>query len=282
MQPTLITCKNCNHPFSGNYCNNCGEKIFTPHDKSIWHLFEETLHFLSHFEGKFLTTLRTVLTRPGKLSLDYCFGIQKKYYKPLSFFLVLMVIYLLFPVARGLNMPLGYHTDSGMYGRFATQKVLGLMKEKHLSEAYVVEHYHTASEKISKLLLLLIIPVMALWSWLLTYKRKDKVYFDHFIFCTEVNSFLVLWGFLILPLIAWLLFALISAFTGKGYFSDDLFTSLLIGFLCLFTFIAARRFYGFSGLKALLFALLFTGLYVLVIQYVYKFLLFYISLQLVH
>jgi hypothetical protein len=282
MQPTFVTCKNCAHQFNGKYCNNCGEKVFTKHDKSIAHLFEEGLHFLSHFEGKLLTTIKTVLTRPGKLSLDYCSGIQKKYYKPLSFFLLLVVLYLLFPVAKGLNMPLGNHTDSGIYGRFAKQKVTSLMREKHLSEAYIEEHYHAASEKVSKLLLLLIIPVMALWTWLLTYKRKDKVYFDHFIFCTEVNSFLVLWGFLILPFIAWLLFVFISLFTHKEYFSDALFAVLLIGFLWLFTFIAARRFYGFAGLKALLFSLLFTGLYVVVIQFVYKFLLFYISLQFLH
>ena len=282
MQPSPVTCKNCNHQFTGNYCNNCGEKFFTAHDKSIWHLFEETVHFITHFEGKFLTTIKAILTKPGKLSLDYCNGIQKKYYRPLSFFLVLMVIYLLFPIAKGLNMPLGYHTSSGFYGRFALQKVLALMNEKHLSEAYVVEHYHTASEKVSKLLILLIIPAMALWSRLLTLKRKDKVYFDHFIFCTEVNSFLVLWGFLILPLLARLIFAVISAASGKAYFSDGMFAVLLIGFLCLFTFVGARRFYGFTTLKALLFAALFTGLYVLIIQYAYKFLLFYISLQLVH
>jgi hypothetical protein len=280
--PATTTCKNCGYSFTGNYCNNCGEKLFSQHDKSIWHLFEESLHFISHFEGRLLTTLKTVLLKPGKLSLDYCNGIQKKYYKPLSFFLVLMVVYLLFPVARGLNMPLGYHTDSGLYGAFAFKKVVAFMKEKQVSGPYVIEHFHTASEKVSKLLLLFIIPLMALWAWLLTVRKKDKVYFDHFIFCTEVNSFLVLWGFLIVPLFTRLVFWIISLFTAQAFFSEVLFNSLLIGFLFVFTFVAARRFYRLTDAKALLFALLFIAIYLAMIQYVYNFLLFCISFQLMH
>ena len=84
------------------------------------------------------------------------------------------------------------------------------MKENQVSEPYVIEHFHTVSEKVSKLLLLFVIPLMALWAWLLNVKKKDKVYFDHFIFCTEVNSFLVLWVFLILPLFARLFFWIVS------------------------------------------------------------------------
>jgi hypothetical protein len=41
-------CKNCNNKFSGNYCNMCGEKIYTMHDKSISHFFKEGLHFFDH------------------------------------------------------------------------------------------------------------------------------------------------------------------------------------------------------------------------------------------
>ncbi len=282
MQSTLVTCKACGHPFAGNYCNHCGEKIYTHHDKSVIHLAEESLHFVTHFEGKFFTTLKALLTRPGKLSLDYCNGIRKKYFKPLSFFLLLVVLYLLFPVAKGLNMPLGNHVQSELYGSYARSQALQLMASKHLSEAYLIEHFHTASEKVSKILLVLIIPVMALWCWLLTFKRKDKSYFDHFIFSTEINSFLVLWGFLILPLLTRGILTIISLFTHRDFFSDDLIALVLIATIDIYIFKAARQFYGFTWQKALLFTLLFTALYIAVVQYLYKFLLFFISLKLVH
>ena len=46
-------CKNCGNFFYGNYCNICGEKVYTEHDKSILHFFEDAVHFLTHFEGNF-------------------------------------------------------------------------------------------------------------------------------------------------------------------------------------------------------------------------------------
>ncbi len=282
MPPSPATCKNCGNVFTGNYCNSCGEKVFTEHDKSIIHLLEEGFHFITHLEGKFFTTIKTMLTRPGRLSLDYCSGIQKKYVKPLSFFLLLVVLYLLFPIAQGLNMTIGAHVQSSLYGGYAREQALHVMSSKHLTEAYLVEHFHTASEKVSKLLLILIIPLMALWSWLLTNKRKDKLFFDHFIFSTEVNSFMVLWSFLLLPILSRLIYMLIGLFINHYFFSDILFAILATGSIGVYTFLAARRFYGLTALKSVLYTLLFVGLYIVVFQFGYKFLLFFISLKLVH
>src|SRR4051812_13168732 len=82
---TVITCKNCSNQFTGNYCNNCGEKVYTAHDKSILHFLEEGMHFITHFDGSFFSTLKAIFTTPGKLSTDYTNGIRKRYFKPLSF-----------------------------------------------------------------------------------------------------------------------------------------------------------------------------------------------------
>src|SRR5687767_10494276 len=109
LQP--VACKNCGTSFTGKYCNECGEKRYTEHDRTVTHFVEEGVHFLTHFEGTFFTTLRYIFTRPGKLSADYCFGIRKSLFKPLSLFLLLCIIYLLFPVFEGLNMRLNYHVN---------------------------------------------------------------------------------------------------------------------------------------------------------------------------
>lgn len=82
MADQVRTCKSCGHDFEGHYCNRCGEKLFHEKDKHIGHLFEEQFHFITHFEGSFFNTIKTVLARPGQLTLDYCNGIRKKYFKP--------------------------------------------------------------------------------------------------------------------------------------------------------------------------------------------------------
>src|SRR4029078_451394 len=106
MEQTAITCKNCGNHFNGNYCNNCGEKVYTEHDRTAFHFLEEGFHFLTHFEGTFFTTIKTIFAKPGQVSVDYANGIRKKYFKLLSLFLLLVVLYLLFPVFEGLNMKL--------------------------------------------------------------------------------------------------------------------------------------------------------------------------------
>src|SRR4051812_49053712 len=96
------TCKNCGNRFNGKFCNQCGEKVYTDKDRSVLHFVEEGFHFLTHFDGNFITTLKAIFIRPGQLSQDYSIGIRKKYFKPLSLFLILVVLYLLFPMFRGL------------------------------------------------------------------------------------------------------------------------------------------------------------------------------------
>jgi hypothetical protein len=280
MQPQLITCKNCGHQFYGKYCNECGEKLFTHHDKSVAHLLEEGLHFATHFEGKFFTTVKTIFTAPGRFASDYCEGIRKKYFKPLSFFLLLVVIYLLFPIANGLNANLGAHVHAEFYGAYAKEKAISLMKSKHWSEAYLFDHFHTTSEKVSKVLLILLIPVMAVWTWLLT--RRKKTYFDHFIFSTELNSFMILWGFLVMPLITRLILRIIALFSHRDFFNDAAIGIILSASMLAYTFLAFKKFFQYKTGRALLFSFLYTVFYVLVIHYVYQFVLFWISIHLVH
>jgi hypothetical protein len=123
MSSSLYTCKNCQFEFTGQYCNNCGEKVYHEEDKKVSHLFDQAFHFISHFEGTFFSTLKTIALKPGKYSFDYCNGIRKKYFKPISLFLILVILYLIFPMLRALNMELVMNMESDFFGNYATKKV---------------------------------------------------------------------------------------------------------------------------------------------------------------
>jgi hypothetical protein len=270
-------CLNCNHSFTGNYCNNCGEKAYKDNDKSIPHLFGEAFHFLTHFEGKFFNTLKAIITRPGKLSLDYCNGIRKKYFKPLSFFLMLVILYLLFPFFEGLNMKLYYHVRHDFYGDYAMQQALKVMKSKNLTDAEISNMYDLKGEKTSKFLLFIMIPAMALISWALGFKRR-KLYFDHFIFSTEVSSFFLLWGFLVFPLII----GIVRMIGYPNFISSEL--EVAIGGLSLFLIylcMATRRFFKFRWWYTILYSLLFSALLLLFLENIYKFILFIVAIHLI-
>lgn len=267
-------CKNCKNHFVGNYCNNCGEKIHNENDKRISILFADVFHFVTHFEGTLLTSLKTIILHPGKFSEDYCNGVRKKYFKPLSLFLMLIILYLLFPVFEGLNMRLFYHTTHEMYGSFAQKKVSALMAAKNMDWAQVSETFHAKGEKVSKFLLFIILPVMATLSWLLAFKKR-KYYYDHFIYVTENTSFLLLWGFLVLPII--MLF--LRIIFGTNFLLGDKITGpvILTGML-LFSFISVKRFFKFSIWYCIIYSIIYLGLLVLFIQNIYKFILFYLTI----
>ncbi|RYD83255.1 MAG: DUF3667 domain-containing protein, partial [Sphingobacteriales bacterium] len=242
-------CKNCGNNFKGKFCNNCGEKVYGANDKKIAHLFEEAFHFLTHFEGKFFTTFKTILLKPGKLSLDYCYGIRKKYFKPLSFFLLLVVIYLIFPLLDGLNSKLFFHLKNDTYGAFAQQKVDAIISAKGITFESLSDSYHQKSKTTSKILLFTIMPFMALVSWLVAFKKR-KYYFDHFIFAIENTCLLLLWGCFILPLL------LIIGYTLVG--QENMSNQWLIGIplllgMFLYTFVSSKRFFQFNILYTLLY-----------------------------
>jgi len=87
-------CSNCHAKTTGAYCQQCGQTT------SIRRItFRETLgdFFSSTFslEGPLLSTIRLLIVNPGLLLREFISGKRKKYYKPVSFFVVLTAIYLI-------------------------------------------------------------------------------------------------------------------------------------------------------------------------------------------
>ncbi len=272
----INSCKGCNNQFFGKFCNNCGEKLYTQNDKSLLHIFEEGFHFITHFEGTFFTTLKTIFTAPGKLSLDYCNGIRKKYFKPLSFFLLLVILYLLFPVFEGLNMKLKFHQSHRFYGEWATKLIHNHLQLSGISLIDFEKIFHMKAEKVSKFLLFTVIPAIAFVSWLIS-RKKRKMYFDHFIFSTEIFSFFILWGFLIVPLILWLASLI---FNVRLIQNEGQTVIVILSTFIVYLIFAIKKFFEFKFWVKILYIFSILTILILYLENVYKFLLFIIAFYL--
>lgn len=93
MDNTTDFCRNCEQKSYGNYCSNCGQR--TSANKVT---FKETLKdlvdaFLS-IDAPLLITLKMLVINPGRLFNEYLGGKRKKYYRPVTFFILMTVIYL--------------------------------------------------------------------------------------------------------------------------------------------------------------------------------------------
>ena len=277
-----LICKSCGNQFSGKFCNQCGEKVYSDHDKKLSHFFGEAFHFITHFDSKFVKTARLIFFKPGYVSWNISNGIRKKYFKPLSLFLLGVVIYLLFPVLRGMNVHISSHL--GQYramGIMWPQKwAIAKMTAQHLTEQQFVDFFESKSAKISKLLLLIIIPLTGVWLKLLFY-RKKRFAFDHFTLSAEINTFNLYLNFLLMPffmeLLYWITFGRVKADYGDNVYISSALAVLMLWYVT----VALKRFYEVKTFHAFLKSLLFLAGHIIIAYFIYRIILFCIVMLLI-
>lgn len=270
----LHTCRSCGNQFTGKYCNVCGEKVFDEHSKSLAHIGEEVVHFLTHFEGSFITTLKTVFTQPGKLSLDYCNGIRKKYFKPVPFFLFVVVLYLLFPRFQGLNMRFEtYVSKDYNYYPLALPMARKKLASFDGNLQAMAKQYNAKSAKLAKPLIFIMIPVTGLLFYAFFFRRRGY-FFDHLMLATEFNSFYIAFNYLLVPLIMLLVG---TFYSDASSFFDDEGPAWLIANLLLTVFLAAalHRFYQIKWGASAVWALVLLACFLMLVEYFYKMVLYY-------
>lgn len=268
-------CKNCDTSFEGKFCHNCGQKAFSEADKTIKSIFAEFIQFFTSFESTLLFTLKTILTAPGKLTLDYCNGIRKRYYKPLSLYLLIVIIYLLFPIAKGLNMEMT-HYKTNIIGRYIIpDQIDNKIIERGITISELSAEFASKSENTSKLLLFLLIPLTTLLLYAMFPNRKHKIY-DVSILAVELNIFYIAVIFLILPVLV-SIFAFIFQIK---FISDDTLFPFLLGLLGIYIFMLLRKFYQQKWPVLLLKSAVATFLYLFLVQSIYKILVFEITMLL--
>lgn len=87
-----VTCKNCNHIYTGHYCNNCGQTSQT-HRLNLHFLWHEIRHSLFHFDEGILYSGKQLFTRPGHTIREFIEGKRVKHFKPISLVIVLASLY---------------------------------------------------------------------------------------------------------------------------------------------------------------------------------------------
>lgn len=268
-------CKNCQNLFTGKFCNQCGQKVYHEIDKSVMHLFEEIFHFLTHFEGSFLTSVKTILLHPGKLSLDYCAGIRKKYYKPISLFLMVVIIYLLNPMYSGLNQEFRHYKGNNVYGPMAVSAIQSKLSTTSMTEKDLEIEYARKSQRLSKALLFIFILASTIFLSVLFFQQR-KWLFDHVILSTEINTIFILLFFILFPILM-ILVRVIFRLNGD-VLSDEIFA--LISFVTFFTYnsVTFKKMFKESTFKTILKSLVFTFLHTLFFIFVYRFIVFKVTL----
>lgn len=248
-------CKNCESILDGKFCSNCGQKVYNERDKSLSNISKEIFHFMTHFDGKFFNTLKTIYRYPGKLSLDYSNGIRQKYYKPISLFLVIVVVYLLFPLVGGMNMEMKYYKTTPIVGEHISKQIEKKLLAKNLSEELLSEKFNEKSKSTSKILLLLLIPLAVPLLFLL-YFNRGRFAFDNIILSAEINTFFLLSFYVLMPFFSLPFLYLFNKNMNENVFAP--FVVITFGLYCIILFHNVfKEKWWISVLKGGIFTLLF-------------------------
>jgi Protein of unknown function (DUF3667) len=79
-------CLNCNAQVMGKYCHICGQENIEPKE-TVLHLISHFFQDITHFDGKFFSTLKLLIARPGFLSAEYKRGRRASYLNPIRMYI---------------------------------------------------------------------------------------------------------------------------------------------------------------------------------------------------
>jgi hypothetical protein len=269
-------CKNCQTDFSGNYCPMCGQKVFHKEDKSLKKIGVEIFHFFTNFDNSFFKSLLTVIKNPGQLTLDYCDGMQKKYFKPISLFFVMVVIYLLFPIFSGLNTDLKYYKGTIIFGSTIENELTDKLEKENISFEELSKKFKVKSEFASKVALFLFIPISALFIYFLFYKKNRLVY-DTIILATEINIFYLLVLFFIFPIIfvsSLSIFSHLTTISSEKLDSDGFISIVSILIFIFYSSKIFKRIFNQKRWISIVKGMLFSVLHTLFLVSLYRFIVF--------
>lgn len=265
----------------GRYCSHCGEKRLEPHERSLRFLVGEFIGTLFNIDNRFFKSIRLMLRRPGQLSQHYVNGRRRLYMRPSSLFLILAAVYFLFSPFELFVAPLKTHTHYSGYRGYASRDVQEKLSEDNISLETLTQAFNKQSGQVAKWLILLFLPVTGLILSILFYRRGCYLA-DHFMLGIELNSYNLFMHFMLFPLFLLVAVLLARALLSVEFQITDAFLVPAIGLsFATFSTLAFHRFYGQKWWVSLFKAILFLLLIAQFAFVFYRFILFWITMQLI-
>lgn len=157
------SCKNCGNEFTGIVCNHCGQHPVL-NKLSIKTLWKEWRERRKYDSGKLYKTLINLFLRPGTVIRGYLDGKRHTYYNAVNFFLLAASL-IAFATIQFNN----FNMEEGIEGMKAVLIPLGYPES--VFENNVMVEYFAWVRSHMNIVLLVSLPVMALSSRIIFYKR---------------------------------------------------------------------------------------------------------------
>ena len=181
------TCKSCNNEFSGNYCNNCGEKVRVSADRTLRSLVNDIVKAVTFADNKFARTLWLMLSKPGFVSSEFANGRTVRYLSPIQVFFVLNLVYFLFPIVQLFNASLTTQMIAPL-GFLLKETIAHKMASIHMNFESFALVYNLKTVSLAKLLVMVFV-VFASIPLNFLYRKRNRYFTDHFGYAVELACF---------------------------------------------------------------------------------------------
>lgn len=218
-------CLNCSAAINQNYCSNCGQRTDVINNKSVIEIVTQTISNFSFVDNRILRTLWFLLFKPGQMTVRYINGERKKFLNPVNVFLFVNVLFFLTSPIKDYYLNLNDQISSQYYSEYSLELIKYRIAEDNIDYSIYANRYDDATPKLSKVFILLNIPIIAFWLFPLI-RRKRKYFYDSLILAFHFFSLFLLFSIIL---------NLVGSFVSQ-YFDDtgDTIYKLIMFLLLIF------------------------------------------------
>lgn len=187
-------CPNCEAVRESKFCKICGEQPLGPHDLTFRDLLTKFGQSVSSIDGKAVRTFRSLILKPGALTVAHIRGQRRTYIGPLKVFLIANAIFFAAQSATRTNIfssSLQSHFTQQDWKEFARAVVARHIRAEGISLADYTPIFDTAVVFYAKTLIILMAlcftPLVAL-----AFIGKHRPFGAHVVFSLHVYAFVLL------------------------------------------------------------------------------------------
>src|SRR5262249_23260074 len=201
-------CLNCGSKITGPFCAECGQRAVPPHP-TLRELFGEAFAEFSGWDGKFAETIRTLIRKPGQMTVEFLAGRRAHFISPLRLYFTSSLIFFLVGAAApritfiGMRPPPGpiaVQRDNGPKQDPATltaEERAEVLRQLNTAPAYIRPLLRQALENPKQLqanvmeampkALFALLPLFAL---ILSAFYRGRRFADHLYFAIHLHAFI--------------------------------------------------------------------------------------------
>lgn len=165
-------CPSCGAKRAAQFCQDCGERRIVEREFGFSHFMGQAFAGLTTLDGRLLGSVRSLLFSPGLLTADWVRGARVKRLQPFQLFLLVNLVAVL--LGQWFDLA-GMSTNSEASSiRSWHERMTAQAMRLGLTEPQYTELYQSKAAGVARATTGVIVPVAALASYLLHFRRERR------------------------------------------------------------------------------------------------------------